>query len=159
MPFFQAAGMTSQCAKKASMVFELRNDLTHQVQEVVLENANNMEAIGDDARIGEPAPHQRPVSTGEVDADHLNLIAALQTAQEGRQFLLAASLAQCQRSDGSSGRRRWSQMACRDAPDAHRCPGSADIADSRAPVRLTPSKLRLMRPYCRTPHSPYPCHR
>ncbi len=70
--------MAAQHAQKTTMVFELRNDLTGQLQEVVLKNAHNMEPIGHDAGVGEPFSHQGPVSTGEVDANHLDLLTPLQ---------------------------------------------------------------------------------
>ncbi len=82
--------MAAQHAQKTTMVFELRNDLTGQLQEVMLKNAHNMEPIGHDAGVGEPFSHQSPVSTGEINANHLDLLTPLQTAQEGRQLPFAA---------------------------------------------------------------------
>ena len=40
------------------MVFDLGNDLTHEVHEVLLDDSDDVEAIGDDLRVG------------EVSADH-----------------------------------------------------------------------------------------
>lgn len=90
MPFLQPAGMAPQHAWKAPMGSEFRNDLAGQIQEVMLEEADDVEPISHDTRVGEPAPHQGPVGTGEVNADHLDLLAALQSAQEARQFACAA---------------------------------------------------------------------
>ena len=58
-------------------------------EEVVLEGADDMEPIGDDASMGEPSPSQGSVRTGEVHADHLHLLPAFERGEEPSQLGLA----------------------------------------------------------------------
>ena len=56
------------------MTLEPGSDGTCQVHEVVVDNAHDVEAVGDDPGIGEVAADDVAVGTGEVDADDLYLM-------------------------------------------------------------------------------------
>jgi len=81
--FGEVGRVHAQGSEGAGVVFDLRGDLTSEVHEMLDDNANDMEAIGNDAGIGEPAADQGAVRTGEVDADHLDAFAALEVLKEG----------------------------------------------------------------------------
>jgi hypothetical protein len=87
----QSTGMTPKTAQQAAVVFEFRNDLPSQLQEVMLEEPDDMEAIGHDPCVGKPSAHQRPVRAREIDTDHFDRVPPSQTAQKPGQLALAAT--------------------------------------------------------------------
>ena len=82
--------MPAKKRKGAAMGFDFGHDLAGQIEEVVLKEADDMEAIRHDPRIGEPAPSQGPVRAGEVHADHPHLLTAFESGKEPAQLGLAA---------------------------------------------------------------------
>ena len=73
------------------MVLDLRGDPACQFHEVVDNETDDMEAIGDDDGVGEGAGDEAPVRTGEIDTDHPHLLAALETCQIRTQIPFAAT--------------------------------------------------------------------
>jgi len=73
------------------MVLDVGGDLTGEDHEVMDDEANDMEAVGNDAGVGEPASDQGPVRAGEVDADHSDPLAPLQGGHKGVELLWTAS--------------------------------------------------------------------
>lgn len=68
------------------MAFELWRDGTGQVHEVMVDDAHDMKAVGDDPGVGEEAADDVTVGTGEVDTDHLHFVTAAQGKQVGAQL-------------------------------------------------------------------------
>ena len=67
----------AQGSKQAPMVLDLRGDLTSEIHEVLDDETDDMEAVGDDFSIWEVGGDEAAVRTGEVDTDHPHLILAL----------------------------------------------------------------------------------
>ena len=65
--------MLSQGAKVAAMLFDGWSDLSKQFHEVVLNDAHDMEAIGDDASAREVALDECTIRRTQIDADHAHL--------------------------------------------------------------------------------------
>ena len=64
------------------MVLELGCEESGKLDEVVIDDSDDVEAIGDDAGFGEVSLDKSPVGTGEVDADELNTLATLEFAKK-----------------------------------------------------------------------------
>ena len=60
------------------MVLEFRNQEASELDEVMIDNADDVEAISDNARVGKVSLNESSVGTGEVDADELNAVPALE---------------------------------------------------------------------------------
>jgi hypothetical protein len=86
----EVVGAFAQSGEQASVVLDLRGDPAGQFHEVMEDEADDMEAIGDDFGVGEGAGDESPVRTGEIDTDHPHLVAALETSQIGTQIRFAA---------------------------------------------------------------------
>lgn len=84
-------GCLAQGGEVAAVAFEVGRRMARQPHEAVLEEAHDVEAVGDDAGLGEVAANQAAVRPGEVDADDLHLVAALELAEEGGQIRFAAA--------------------------------------------------------------------
>ena len=66
----------TQDGEGADMVFDFRCDLSAEGHEMVNDDANDVEAIGNDFGVWEPLADQGAVGAGEVDADDLDALAA-----------------------------------------------------------------------------------
>lgn len=64
------------------MVLELGSEEPRELDEVVIDDADDVEAIGDDAGLGKVSLHESPVGAGEVDADELNTLSAPEFAKK-----------------------------------------------------------------------------
>jgi len=62
-----------------------------QLHEVVLDDADDVEAVGHDPGVGEVAFDEAAVGGGEVDADDFHTFAALEFAKESGEILMAAA--------------------------------------------------------------------
>lgn len=60
------------------MVLEPGSEEPRELDEVVIDNADDVEAIGDDPGLGKVSLNQSAVGAGEVDTDELNALAALE---------------------------------------------------------------------------------
>ena len=60
------------------MIFDLRSELAEELNEVLLDDAYDVEAIGDDLCIGEVPANQGPVGTAQIHADDADFIFALE---------------------------------------------------------------------------------
>jgi len=65
--------------------------MARQLHEVVLDDADDMEAVGDDPGSGEGVFDEAAVGAGEVDADDPHLLPALELAKEPGEILMAAA--------------------------------------------------------------------
>ena len=73
------------------MVFELWNDLPKKLHKVLLHNANDMEAIGNDSSIREVFSDQASVGGTQVHADDSDLVSAFERFEVVLQFSRAAA--------------------------------------------------------------------
>ncbi len=64
MTISAASLVLPQSGQQAAMVLEIGDDLADELQEVVLENAHDVKAVGHDACFGEPPLHQGAVRAG-----------------------------------------------------------------------------------------------
>ena len=62
----------------AAMVLEFRNQEACELDEVMINDSNDVEAIGNDAGVGKVSLNESSVGTGEVDANELNTVPALE---------------------------------------------------------------------------------
>ena len=69
------------------MVFDLRNDLTHEVHEVLLDHTDDVEAIGDDLGVGEVPADQGAIGEAQIHADDADVFFAFERAEVGVKFL------------------------------------------------------------------------
>jgi hypothetical protein len=79
----ECAWLLAQGSKEASLLFDLRSDLAEELQEVVLHDANDVEAISNDFCIGEVASDDSAVGGTQVDADQPYSLPAFQRVKEG----------------------------------------------------------------------------
>ena len=75
----------------AAVALDHRGDLAAEVHEGSEQHAHDMEAVCNDAGIGEPAPDHGAVGAGEIDADDPDALAALEGAEEAAQIGLRAA--------------------------------------------------------------------
>jgi len=73
----EVVGAFAQGSEQAPMVLDMRGDLTCEIHEVLDDETDDMEAVGDDFSIWEVGGDEAAVRTGEVDTDHAHLIFAL----------------------------------------------------------------------------------
>ena len=66
----EALGMLAHRSEAPAVVLKVRNNGAHEGQEVVLDEADDMEAVRHNAGPREVALDQCPVGAAEVDADH-----------------------------------------------------------------------------------------
>ena len=69
------------------MVFDLGNDLAHQVHEVLLDHTDDVEAIGDDLGVGEVPADQGAIGGAQIHADDADVFFAFEGAEVGVKFL------------------------------------------------------------------------
>lgn len=69
--------------ESAAVVLELWGDSPCQLHEVVIDEAHDMEAVGNNPGIGEVGADDVAVRAGEVDADHPDLVPTAQCCQVG----------------------------------------------------------------------------
>jgi hypothetical protein len=82
--------MAAQGGEQAPVVLEARDDLACEIHEAVLEDADDMEAVSDQARVRQPLPDKRALGAGEVDAGHPHLLPAVEAGQEAAQVRFTA---------------------------------------------------------------------
>ena len=80
----------AQGTQQPPVVLDLRGDLPGQFHKMMDNDAHHMKAVRHDFGPRKVGSHHPAVGAGEVDADHPNLVPALQAAQEPAQFALAA---------------------------------------------------------------------
>lgn len=78
----QALGVFAQGCKIAPALFDAGSDLTTQIHEVVLDEADDMEAIRNDASAWEVSLDQRAVACAHIDANDSHFMPALQGFEE-----------------------------------------------------------------------------
>jgi len=89
--FFESLGLGlgesvwafAQCGGPTPVMFEVWSDLSAQFHEVVLDESDDMEAVRDDAGLGEVVFDQRAVAGAHVDAHEAHLILSLKGFEEG----------------------------------------------------------------------------
>ena len=79
----EALGTHAQDGQGAAMVLDVGSDLAGEVHEMLDDNTDDMEAVGNDPCIGEPFADQGAVRAGEVDADDSDALAAAEVFEEG----------------------------------------------------------------------------
>ena len=77
LPWVQALGVLAQGGKIAPVLLDAGSDPAAQIHEVVLGEADDMEAVSDDAGAWEVALDKRAVACAHIDAHHANLMSAL----------------------------------------------------------------------------------
>jgi len=87
----EVVGALAQGGQQAPVILDLGSDLAGKFHEVMDDDTDDMEAVGDDFCIWEVGGDEAAVRTGEVDADHTHLIPALETLQVGAQIGFAAT--------------------------------------------------------------------
>ena len=87
--FIEPFGSGAQGGEIATVAFEVGCQQPRQLHEVVLDDAHHMEPVGNDPGVGEELPDQAAVGAGEVDADDLHPLPALEFAEETGQIRLA----------------------------------------------------------------------
>ena len=83
----------AQGGEAAAPVSDLRGDGAHELDTVLVDQANGVEAVGDDFGLGEPLANEPSVGTGQVDADQSDAFAAFESAQEAGQVFLTPAWA------------------------------------------------------------------
>lgn len=73
----KAIGAHSQNSKRSAVILDVRGNLAAECHEVVNDNADDMEAVGDNASIGKPFFDEMAIGRAEVDADHTDPLSAL----------------------------------------------------------------------------------
>lgn len=73
------------------MVLDVRSEFTHQIEEVLLDDANDVEAVGDDPGVGEVLSDQGPVGTAQVHADDADVFLAFEGGEVGVEFFRSPS--------------------------------------------------------------------
>ena len=76
----------AQSPQEAAVVLDCGGNLAGQLQEVLDDNADDMEAIGNDLGSREVGSNQAAIGTGKIDANHANLVSALESAQKAAQI-------------------------------------------------------------------------
>ena len=82
----------AQGGERAGVILDLGSDLTGKVHEMLDDDADDMEAVGDDFGVWEPFADQGAVRAGEVDADHAHTFTALEGLKEGDQVGAGSAL-------------------------------------------------------------------
>jgi hypothetical protein len=78
----QALGVFAQGGKIAPALFDTGSDLTTQIHEVVLDEADDMEAIRNDASLWEVALDEGAVACAHIDANDSHFMPAMQGFKE-----------------------------------------------------------------------------
>ena len=69
-------GTSADSGEIASVVFDMGRELPDQFDEVLLDDSNDVESIGDDFGVGEVFSDQGPVGTAEIHADEADVFLA-----------------------------------------------------------------------------------
>jgi hypothetical protein len=85
VPVGEMVRALAQGGQRAPVVFDLWSDLAHQFHEVVEDEPDDMEAVGDEDGVWEGTLDDAAVRAGEVDADDSDLLPALEAFQIGAQ--------------------------------------------------------------------------
>jgi len=88
--WLEAFGSRAQQGEMAAVALDHWSDLAAEVHEGGEQHAHDMEAVCNDAGVGEPAPDHGAVRAGEIDADPPDALTALEGSQEAAQIGLAA---------------------------------------------------------------------
>jgi hypothetical protein len=88
---FKALWRHAQEREMAAVAFDYRSDLAAEVHEVGKQDAHDVEAVGNDTGVGEPAFDHGAVRAGEIDADHPDALSALEGREEGEQIGFTAA--------------------------------------------------------------------
>lgn len=84
--------MFAQGGQEAAMLGDFGSDLAEEFEEVVLDDADDVEAVGNDLCSGEVALDERAVGRAQIDADNAHLVPAVQGLQEAFEVLGAFAL-------------------------------------------------------------------
>ncbi len=87
----EAIRMFTQSSEEAIVFGDLGSDLSEELHEVMLNDADDMEAVGNDFSIGEVTFDESAVRGTQIDADNAHFIPAVQGLQEA--FELTGALA------------------------------------------------------------------
>ena len=74
LPGAESRRLLTHGSEVAAMVLELRGQEACELDEVMIDDADDMEAIGDDTGVGKVSLDESSVGTGEIDADELNTL-------------------------------------------------------------------------------------
>ena len=87
----EAIGPHSQDGEGATVILNFRGNLSAEGHEVVNDNADDMEAIGDDPGIGEPFFNEAAVGGTQIDANHPDPLPALERCHKAGQIFRAST--------------------------------------------------------------------
>lgn len=92
IPVGEVFGVSSQGGQQASLMFDLGCHLSTEAQEVMLDDADDVETVGHDLGVGKPPGDHLPVGCAQIDAHNLDLVAAFEREEKGQEIALAATL-------------------------------------------------------------------
>ena len=73
----EVVGSFSESGEASAVVLDVWGNGTKEGQEVMLNNADDVEAVGDDSCSGEVSSDERTVRVAQVDTDHANALSPL----------------------------------------------------------------------------------
>ncbi len=85
-------GTSANGGEIASVIFDMRGELSDEFDEVLLDDSNNVESICDDFGIGEVFSDQGPVGSAEIHADEANVFLAFKRGKIVIEILRIAAL-------------------------------------------------------------------
>lgn len=125
--------MGSQRGEIAAMVFDLGSDLAHEIDEVLLDHADDMEAIGDDFGVGEVFADEGAVGAAQVHADDPDVILSLKLREVGLQVLWVTAFDDVEDSVGPEIAESGGELGAPPMPSAFSLDGVfVDAEDRRA---------------------------
>ena len=78
LPGVESRRLFTHGGEVAAMVLEFRNQEASELDEVMIDDAYDVEAISDNACVGKVSLNESSVGTGEVDANELNAVPSLE---------------------------------------------------------------------------------
>ena len=87
----ETVGVLAQSGEEAGVLGDLGSDIPEELEEVVLDDADDVEAVGNDFCIGEVSFDDSAVGGAQIDTDNAHLIPAAKGLQEA--FERASALA------------------------------------------------------------------
>ena len=85
-------GTSANGGEIASVVFDMGSELSDQFDEVLLDDANDMESIRDDFGVGEVFSDQSSVGTAEIHADETDVFLAFECSEIVIEILRVSTL-------------------------------------------------------------------
>ena len=115
------------------MVFDLGSDRSHQVHEVLLDDSDDVEAIGDDLGVGEVPADQGPVGGAQIHADDADVFLAFESGEVGVKVLRVTAFDDVEDPVGSQVAEGGGELGCPSLAGALAMDGVlVDAEDGRA---------------------------